>query len=74
MLGVLPFGEDPDLSGTAGPAVPQHLPPWHQVMTSDCGPAAISKLKSQVADMLEPRSNFSVAVIDDRLMVMGGYR
>ena len=21
------FGEDPDLSGTAGPAVPQHLPP-----------------------------------------------
>ena len=26
MLGVLPFGEDPDLSGTAGPAVPQHLP------------------------------------------------
>ena len=27
MLGVLPFGEDPDLSGTAGPAVPQHLPP-----------------------------------------------
>ena len=28
MLGVLPFGEDPDLSGTAGTAVPQHLPPW----------------------------------------------
>ena len=27
MLEVLPFGEDPDLSGTAGPAVPQHLPP-----------------------------------------------
>ena len=27
MLGVLPFGEDPDLSGTAGTAVPQHLPP-----------------------------------------------
>ena len=28
MLGVLPFGEDPDLSWTAGRAVPQHLPPW----------------------------------------------
>ena len=27
MLEVLPFGEDPDLSGTVGPAVPQHLPP-----------------------------------------------
>ena len=39
---------------------------------SDCGPA-ISK-EAQVADMLEPRSNFSVAVIDNRLMVMGGYR
>ena len=29
MLEVLPFGEDPDLSGTAGPAGPQHLPPCH---------------------------------------------
>merc|ERR1719430_2035024 len=28
----------------------------------------------QVADMLEPRSNFSVAVLNGRLMVMGGYR
>ena len=28
MLGVLPFIEEPDLSGTAGTAVPQHLPPW----------------------------------------------
>ena len=28
MLGVLPFGEDPDLSGAVGTAVPQHLPPW----------------------------------------------
>ena len=27
MLGVLLFGEDPDLSGTAGTAVTQHLPP-----------------------------------------------
>ena len=32
MLGVLPFGEDPDLSGTAGPAVPQHLPPCQTLM------------------------------------------
>ena len=52
---------------------------WHQAQvapgkTTDCGPAAVSKLEAQVADMLEPRSNFSVAVIDDRLMVMGGYR
>ena len=56
------------------PGPPGTRPRWHQVMTSDCGPAAISKLEYQVADMLEPRSNFSVAVIDDRLMVMGGYR
>ena len=27
MFGVLPFVQDPDLSGTAGPVVPQHLPP-----------------------------------------------
>ena len=27
MLGVLPFVEDPDLSWTGGPAVPQLLPP-----------------------------------------------
>ena len=26
MLGVLPFVEDPDLSGSAAPALPQHLP------------------------------------------------
>ena len=30
--------------------------------------------EAQVAKMLEPRSSFSVAVLDDRLMVMGGYR
>ena len=30
-VGVLPFGEDPDLSGTAGTAVPQHLPPCIEV-------------------------------------------
>ena len=27
MLGVLPFVEDPDLSWSAAPALPQHLPP-----------------------------------------------
>ena len=27
MLGVLPFVEDPDLSWTGGPAIPQLLPP-----------------------------------------------
>ena len=32
MLGVLPFGEDPDLSRTAGTAVPQHLPPCCEIM------------------------------------------
>ena len=30
--------------------------------------------EAQLAKMLEPRSSFSVAVLDDRLMVMGGYR
>ena len=29
MLGVLPVVEDPDLSWSAAPALPQHLPPWH---------------------------------------------
>ena len=29
--------------------------------------------EAQVADMLEPRSNFSVGVLDNRLMVMGGH-
>jgi len=38
------------------------------------GPPGTRPRWHQVADMLEPRSNFSVAVIDDRLMVMGGYR
>ena len=28
MLGFLPLVQDSDLSWTAGPAVPQHLPPW----------------------------------------------
>ena len=30
MLEVLPFVEDPDLSGSAAPALPQLLPPWSQ--------------------------------------------
>ena len=30
--------------------------------------------EAQVANMLEPRPSFSVAFLDDRLMVMGGYR
>ena len=30
--------------------------------------------EAKVAKMLEPHSSFSVAVLDDRLMVMGGYR
>ena len=30
--------------------------------------------EAQVAKMLEPRSSFPVAVLDDRLMVMGGCR
>ena len=29
MLGVLSYVEDPDISCTAGTAVPQHLPPYH---------------------------------------------
>ena len=31
MLGVLPFVEDPDLSGSAAPTLPQHLPPCRQM-------------------------------------------
>ena len=32
MLGVLPVVEDPDLSWSAAPALPQHLPPWWSIM------------------------------------------
>ena len=32
MLGVLPFVEDPDLSWSAAPALPQHLPPCHIIV------------------------------------------
>ena len=32
MLGVLPFVEDPDLSGSAGPTVPQLLPPCAEML------------------------------------------
>ena len=32
VFGVLPFREDSDLSVTAGPAVAQLLPPWHEVV------------------------------------------
>ena len=35
-VGVLPFAEDPDLSCTAGSAVPQHLPPCDPVAMSMC--------------------------------------
>ena len=31
MLEVLPFAEDPDLSGSAAPALPQLLPPCYQL-------------------------------------------
>ena len=37
MLGVLPFGEDPDLWATAGTVVPQHLPPCMDVVDAWCG-------------------------------------
>ena len=44
MLGVLPFGENPDLSGTAGPAVPPHLPPCLSVISEcsrECSPESL---------------------------------
>ena len=52
---------------------------WHQAKVAPGESLAMAmgqsvQRKAQVADMLEPRSNFSVAVLDDRLMVMGGYR
>ena len=55
------------------PGPPGTRPRWHQVRPQTVGQPSFHR-KAQVADMLEPRSNFSVAVIDDRLMVMGGYR
>ena len=47
-------------------------PRWHQVRRQTVGQQFQREV--QVANMLEPRSNFSVAVLGDRLMVMGGYR
>ena len=34
----------------------------------------LEDLAVKVADMLEPRSNFSVAILNGCLVVMGGYR
>ena len=45
---------------------------WHQVRPQTMGHPC--EREAQVANMLEPRSSFSVAFLDDRLMVMGGYR
>ena len=54
------------------PGPPGTRPRWHQVRPLTVGQPI--QRKAQVADMLEPRSNFSVAVLGDRLMVMGGCR
>ena len=54
------------------PGLPGSRPTWHQVTSSAMGESF--QREAQVADMLEPRSNFSVAIIDNRLIVMGGYR
>ena len=54
------------------PGPPGTRPRWHQVTQQTMEHPF--KREAQVADMLEPRSEFSVAVLDDRLMVMGGYR
>ena len=54
------------------PGPPGTRPGGHQVRPwTLCQPF---QGEAQVADMLEPRSNFSVAVLGDRLMVMGGFR
>ena len=45
---------------------------WHQMRQQTIGHPF--EREAQVANMLEPRSRFSVAVLEDRLMVMGGYR
>jgi hypothetical protein len=43
-------------------------PCWHQV-------AGLSRhMLAQVPDMLDRRSNFSVSVLEDKLVVAGGYR
>ena len=54
------------------PGPPGTRPRWHQVRPWTVGQPF--QREAQVADMLEPRSNFSVAILEDRLMVMGGYR
>ena len=54
------------------PGPPGTRPRWHQVRQQTIEHPF--EREAQVADMLEPRSHFSVAVLDDRLMVMGGYR
>ena len=55
MLGVLSFVEDPDLSWTGGPAVPQLLPPCQVAgYISDKSETASAKIKSS------PDVNFSL--------------
>ena len=48
-------------------------PRWHQVGSFEVNSPG-RHLAVKVADMLEPRSNFSVAILNGRLVVMGGYR
>ena len=55
------------------PGPPGSRPRWHQVGSFEVNSPG-RHLAVKVADMLEPRSNFSVAILNGRLVVMGGYR
>ena len=55
------------------PGPPGSRPRWHQVGSFEVNSPG-RHLAVKVADMLEPRSNFSVAILNGRLFVMGGHR
>ena len=54
------------------PGPPGSRPRWHQVGSFEVNSS--EDLAVKVADMLEPRSIFSVAILNGRLFVMGGRR
>ena len=58
MLEVLPFVEDPDLSGSTAPALPQLLPPWRRRCLSRWSPQKSKKQYMKNEDTQHQRSYY----------------
>ena len=62
MLGVLPFGEDPNLSGTAGPAVPS---------TSATLPITNNHYPIPYHPFTYSTTNSAISILDNQLYIVG---